>query len=682
VEDGRAVGRRKFLTLLGFAPTAPLLTHITQGDIAAFVDTSGGRRSSTGLPGIWFDIRDYGDISSGAITTALQAAITAIGASGKCKTIMIPQVSGVSTMTQGSITLPDPSGDPGWTLIYACKRIQFTSTLSLKAGTTVKGMFGSGVRGSDTGALGPNGAHFVGDSLSAGTALIDIVDVGSCRLENITVEAASASYAVNIHRSAGVVVVDCALSGGNRRDGGHAAYVGLQPAVLLNGCFWTDFQNCRFQTQDGGNGPSVWFISDVSDSDVGAGLAHFQNITTSGGQFKMGPVTYGPNSGNFHIDGCVCENAPAGSCLIELDSSGTAVLGCTFNRVEGADALGTLYTLKNTGSRTSNITFTNCGLFSMDPTSTPVSGLKLTGGSNAGGGGDGTTVYPTYAEFTRSYPGILDQRLVATPRAPQWIMGTVLNVGQDGSTGAFNTSNTTLATGILAPDGTTNAFKLAGTDSTDERWLYAVDRTVSIGDWFIFGCWLKLIDDITLGFFGDGFFQYQLAFVGNTEGSYSASNIVSPDDGAIHDGAWHWACKATKVLTLGSGGNPCNVRIKAHVRTHTIGYFNPCAQYISVSPAINDQDVIAYVRSLKGGWATQNNVAAAGTVGILDHQQSRGNLLVPPLTFATLPSSPMAGMQRYITDCNTVVWGANAAGGSTNKVMVWYNGANWTVMGK
>src|SRR6476646_4480764 len=104
MEDGQTVGRRKFLTLLGLSPTAPLLTHITQGDVAAFVDTSGGRRSSTGLPGIWFDIRDYGDISSGTITTALQATIKAIGASGKCKTIMIPQVAGITTMMQGSIT--------------------------------------------------------------------------------------------------------------------------------------------------------------------------------------------------------------------------------------------------------------------------------------------------------------------------------------------------------------------------------------------------------------------------------------------------------------------------------------------------------------------------------------------------------------------------------------------------
>lgn len=53
-----------------------------------------------------------------------------------------------------------------------------------------------------------------------------------------------------------------------------------------------------------------------------------------------------------------------------------------------------------------------------------------------------------------------------------------------------------------------------------------------------------------------------------------------------------------------------------------------------------------------------------------------------PLTFATLPGFPAVGQIAYISDCNTVTWGATAAGSSTNKVLVWYNGSNWTVFGK
>jgi len=51
------------------------------------------------------------------------------------------------------------------------------------------------------------------------------------------------------------------------------------------------------------------------------------------------------------------------------------------------------------------------------------------------------------------------------------------------------------------------------------------------------------------------------------------------------------------------------------------------------------------------------------------------------LTFTTLPNIPIVGMLRVISDSNTNVWGAVAAGGGANQVLVWYNGTNWTVAG-
>lgn len=51
-------------------------------------------------------------------------------------------------------------------------------------------------------------------------------------------------------------------------------------------------------------------------------------------------------------------------------------------------------------------------------------------------------------------------------------------------------------------------------------------------------------------------------------------------------------------------------------------------------------------------------------------------------TFATLPASPTVGTIAYVSDSNTVVWGANVAGGGANKILAWYNGTNWTVVGK
>lgn len=51
------------------------------------------------------------------------------------------------------------------------------------------------------------------------------------------------------------------------------------------------------------------------------------------------------------------------------------------------------------------------------------------------------------------------------------------------------------------------------------------------------------------------------------------------------------------------------------------------------------------------------------------------------VTFANLPASPAAGMFAYVTDSTVNTWGSTIAGGGTNKVLGWYNGTNWTVIG-
>ncbi len=49
--------------------------------------------------------------------------------------------------------------------------------------------------------------------------------------------------------------------------------------------------------------------------------------------------------------------------------------------------------------------------------------------------------------------------------------------------------------------------------------------------------------------------------------------------------------------------------------------------------------------------------------------------------FADLPTSPQPGELRTITDSNTVVWGANVAGGGANNVLARWNLTHWTVVG-
>ena len=60
-------------------------------------------------------------------------------------------------------------------------------------------------------------------------------------------------------------------------------------------------------------------------------------------------------------------------------------------------------------------------------------------------------------------------------------------------------------------------------------------------------------------------------------------------------------------------------------------------------------------------------------------------------TFANLPASPVAGMTAYVTDAlaancadsSCTTWGTNVTGGTgALKRLVWYNGTNWTLIGK
>ena len=49
--------------------------------------------------------------------------------------------------------------------------------------------------------------------------------------------------------------------------------------------------------------------------------------------------------------------------------------------------------------------------------------------------------------------------------------------------------------------------------------------------------------------------------------------------------------------------------------------------------------------------------------------------------FADLPAGEL-GMRAIITDSDTVVWGAPIAGSGTDTVLAWFNGTDWTVIGK
>ena len=51
------------------------------------------------------------------------------------------------------------------------------------------------------------------------------------------------------------------------------------------------------------------------------------------------------------------------------------------------------------------------------------------------------------------------------------------------------------------------------------------------------------------------------------------------------------------------------------------------------------------------------------------------------VTFANLPSPAALGMIRVVTDGTETTVGAAANGGGSAKVLAWYNGTAWRIMG-
>lgn len=57
------------------------------------------------------------------------------------------------------------------------------------------------------------------------------------------------------------------------------------------------------------------------------------------------------------------------------------------------------------------------------------------------------------------------------------------------------------------------------------------------------------------------------------------------------------------------------------------------------------------------------------------------NRPITPVPFAQLPANPVVGTIVPVTDANSAVWGVAIIGGGAHQVLVWWNGAHWTVIG-
>lgn len=86
---------------------------------------------------------------------------------------------------------------------------------------------------------------------------------------------------------------------------------------------------------------------------------------------------------------------------------------------------------------------------------------------------------------------------------------------------------------------------------------------------------------------------------------------------------------------------------------------------------------------MRGDGVVQTQLHMAQAINALaDTINSATGYTLTEVPFAQLPAAPTVGMISCVSDCNTNAWGAVAAAGGANKVLVFYNGTGWSVIGK
>jgi hypothetical protein len=615
----------------------------------------------------YVDIRDYGTVVDGGdIGPPLQAALNAIGTHQQQR-IRIPKV-GSGTYVCSAITFPSGTA---FILELDCFLIKVQNTWDIPGGYTVRGM-----RSQPQNLPNPYGPWVrprIEPDFDNGFFSIDpTVRLGGQNIwfEHLEVSG-GAGKALHADNAELITIMHCMFG-----SEGNAA------PLHFSNVFWAQLENIFAQPKADGSQYAIEFTSDIEeDKNNGIMLCRHFIVTRNGIMFRG---VFGPTGvDNTIIDRIHSESQLAGTSLLNFDSTNRGVGQIRIISPEASDALGPGYLIKNVGPNTRNITIDGGNFPSLfDPISDYIEGLVI----------DNTTPFlasnnmpnslgkqfagtPAWGNWQYKTPSAIDAKLLCAPIGLPWAIHTPLNVIQDPASW-INAGGATITTGQLAPDGSTMAGRVSGGNGA---FVYFQNHTLAVGDYFLAGVWIRSPGSggvaggvASLELLGAGGSVFRL----NGLGGGDFNNPFYED--RMGDNGWRWCGGAFKVTQIGT--NPCEVRFRFCQFGLDRIFFNPSAMLIPASAGVDEVWLINLARSLKGGWPS---TAVAGDVSVLDHQPLKAGVFkATAKTFATLPSSPVAGMQAYITDCNTATWGANAAGGGSNKVMVWYNGTNWTVIGK
>jgi hypothetical protein len=619
----------------------------------------------------YIDIREYGTVTDGGdITAAMQATINAFS-THNCSRIRIPRLGTAGfTWSPGTTAF---GGSQSWILEIDAPVLELKTQFNIRTGMRVLGRTSSF---SASFLSEPAPRPFI--RAHSSVSLDPVVQIGGvtgsggqCWLEGVAI-VGDAGVALKVDQTNLFTIKHCAFS--TDADA---------PALLINQSFWGNIEHIFCQPRAAGDNYCMELTNSIDHGPGGGtdcGILRFKDFRCGRAGILIS-AEFGPTgTNNIVFEDTISENFIDGNNLFNFHTIGdSAVTQIVIRRAEIADALGTCYIMKNTNgtNKTTGVVYEGRNEAALiDPTSDPIKSLIINNQEKSPLSNNYDDLIPVYAgttywdDWVRVYPTAIDTHLLTAPVVgANWNYGTPLAVVQNPASWTA-LGGATITPGLLGPDGSTNAGSVSGGSGAQ---FYTGSHTLAVGDWIIAGGWMHAT--------GAGTHLNSGFKISLTNADYNASTSepffgANRQDFGMAGTGWQWTYFAAKITSVTSSPNTVSITTNGFNRR----YFAPCAILIPVSDAIEDDWALRIARSMRGSWSS---TSVAGDVSVLDHQSLQAGVFkAVPKTFATLPSSPVAGMIGYITNCNTTTWGATAAGGGANPVLVWYNGTNWTVMGK
>ena len=173
----------------------------------------------------------------------------------------------------------------------------------------------------------------------------------------------------------------------------------------------------------------------------------------------------------------------------------------------------------------------------------------------------------------------------------------------------------------------------------------------------------------------------------NSSASFSFRSSSAPLFRMVSTAEMGWVANSTNVagqpndITLArDAANTLAQRNAANAQTSRVyGTYTDASNYVRA--ALSSTSTAVTLAAETAGTGADNiplNLTAAGTGTVKVNSVAE---VVVSSTVAGLPAAPVVGMLTRVTDATAPAVGVTVVGGGAAAALVWYNGANWSVIG-